>query len=171
MKKTLIAIAATTVAMATFASSSAEAGFHFGGHRFCGHHHGLIGAILRGALHHHRHRWHPEYVVRTPVEPVYAARRPETVNVPKEEEPEPAVSAVENENSSIAVAAPIEVSSTAEPEPDETIIQTKNKPAERITRAAKIVDASAAPVSTTAKRLDCKQFFPSVGMTLSVPCE
>jgi hypothetical protein len=164
MKKTLIAIAATTVAMATFASSSAEAGFHFGGH-----HHGLIGAILHGGLH-HCHHWHPEYVVRTPVEPVYVTRRAQTVSVP-DQEPEVPASVAHNENSSIAVGAPTEVSSNEEPGSVENIIVKKNSTAEKKVEPAKLADASIEPVSTTAKRLDCKQFFPSVGMTLSVPCE
>ena len=67
MNKSLIAIASATFALATFASSSAEAGFgfHFGGH------HGLIGAVLSHGFH-HCHR--PEYIVRTPVERVYVSR-------------------------------------------------------------------------------------------------
>ena len=163
MKKALITIAASTIAMATFASSSAEAGFHFGGH------HGLFHALLGGGLH-HCHHWHPEYVVRTPVEPVYVARRPQTVSV-AEQEPETSVSVAHNENSSIAVGAPTEVSSSEEPDLVEKIVVKKDKTAENEARPAKVADASIEPVSTTAKRLDCKQFFPSVGMTLSVPCE
>ena len=165
MKKTLTTIAVTTIAMATFASSSAEAGFHFGGH-----HHGLIGAILHGGLHHCHHHWHPEYVVRTPVEPVYLARRPQTVSVP-EQDPEAPASVTHNENSSIAVGAPTEVSSNEEPDSVENIIVKKGKTAEKVSRSTKVAEASIEPVATTAKPLDCKQFFPSVGMTLSVPCE
>ena len=164
MNKTLIAIAGTAIAIATFASSSAEAGFHFGGH-----HHGLVGAILHDGLH-HCHHWHPEYVVRTPVEPVYVPRHPQPVTV-AEQEPEAPATVAHNENSSIAVGAPTVVSSNEEPDSVEKIIVKKGKTAEKVSRSTKVAEASIEPVATTAKPLDCKQFFPSVGMTLSVPCE
>jgi len=102
--------------------------------------------------------------VRTPVEPVYVPRRPQTVSVPQEEEPETAVSTAQNENSSIAVAAPTEVSSAEQPESVENIIVEKDKSAEKVVAPTKVADASIAPVSTPAKRLDCKHFFPSVGI-------
>jgi hypothetical protein len=79
--------------------------------------------------------------------------------------PEPVIKA-ETENSSITPVEAIEpVAETG----------TTDKTAE--TATAEPADVAADPVTpvadepTTVNKLDCKKFFPSVGMTLSVPCE
>jgi hypothetical protein len=75
--------------------------------------------------------------------------------------PEPIIK-TETENSSITPVEPIEpvteTSSTA---------GTTAEPAE--VAADPVTPVADEP--KTVNKLDCKQFFPSVGMTLSVPCE
>lgn len=160
MSKTLVAIAAAFLAVTTLCSA-AEAGFKvrigfgfpLGG--FNAHHGGGY-----GHRHHRRHR----YVVRRAKKKVHVAKA--KTSAPKQiAKVEPAVIAApepivktETENSSITpVEAVTETSST-----DKT---------------AETADVAADPVTPvadepkTVNKLDCKQFFPSVGMTLSVPCE
>jgi len=161
MNKSLIAIASATFALATFANSSAEAGFHFGGH------HGLIGAVLSHSFH-HCHR--PEYIVRTPVERVYVSRPARQVAVTNDEEPATKVAAVHNENSTIAVAS-ADVTNNEPTDSVEKIIVTSDKTAAADAKPAKVAEATVETGSQTGKRLDCKKFFPSVGMTVTVPCE
>ncbi len=69
---------------------------------------------------------------------------------------------VQNENSSISTAAlePIEETASIDTEPTVEAVNAEvdssdNEPAEQ----------------KSASKLDCKKFFPTVGMTLSVPCE
>lgn len=64
---------------------------------------------------------------------------------------------VVSENSSISTAALPPIEETA------SIDKTVNASAEPV--------QAAADTAETAEKLDCKKFFPSVGMTLSVPCE
>jgi hypothetical protein len=155
MNKSLIAIASATVALATFASSSAEAGFGihfgFGGGGFHGFHH------------------HPEYIVRTPVQPrVYVARKAKPVSVAKEDPV--TVAAVHNENSSIAVAS-ADIAADQTTDSVEKIIVKKDKTAQVSQKPATVAEATVDSETQTGKRLDCKKFFPSVGLTLTVPCE
>jgi hypothetical protein len=174
MTKTLVAIAAAFLAVTTLCSA-AEAGFKvrigfgfpLGG--FNAHHGG--GYAHR---HHRRHR----YVVRRAKKKVHVAKAktyaPKKVAAkkvaPKQiAKAEPAVIATpepivktETENSSITpVEAVTETSST-------------EKTAETTAETADVTADAATPVADdpkTVNKLDCKKFFPSVGMTLSVPCE
>ena len=69
-----------------------------------------------------------------------------------------------NENSSISSAATV---ASAEP-------KTEAKPARNESSSISVGEkvASAEPAKEiSAKATDCKKFFPSVGLTLSVPCE
>ena len=78
----------------------------------------------------------------------------------------PAVDTAESENSSITTAAltpaeqPTAAAATTETVATTTPAAVDPKPAET---------TEARP--QTATKLDCKKFFPSVGMTLTVPCE
>jgi hypothetical protein len=161
MNKSLIAIASATIALATFATSSAEAGFfHHGG--------GFLGHVLSHSFH-HCHR--PEYIVRTPVERVYVSRPARQVVVTQDEAPALQQQATaHNENSSIAVAS-ADVAENEATDSVEKIIVKTDKTAKATAKPAKVAEADVETGSTTPKRLDCKQFFPAVGMTLSVPCE
>lgn len=160
MNKSLIAAASATFALAALASSTADAGFkiHFG----FGHH-----VFLGGGFHHH---WHPRYVVRTPVQPrAYVARKAKPVSV-AEEEPVTTVAVVNNENSSIAVASADVAEGQTTDSVEKTIVKP-DKTAVAAENAAKVAEAAAASEAQPSKKLDCKKFFPSVGLTLTAPCE
>ncbi len=165
MNKFLLTIASAAFAFATFASSAAEAGFKihfgFGG----GFHH-----------HHHHHHWRPRYVVRTPAKPrVYVARKAKPVPV-VEEEPVTTVAAVHNENSSITVASADVADSQATDSVEQNIVKTDKtadaaKPADTAATPEKVAEAAVDAGSQAPKKLDCKKFFPTVGLTLTTPCE
>ncbi len=107
---------------------------------------GCGGGYFRSYFHHHHHRHVYQSVrrhVRHKVE-VAKARPAEPVTVAKvEETPETTSEAAVMENSSIATA-PGTVAEATTPAPEKKVV--------------------------AAKDLGCKQFFPSVGMTLSVSC-
>ena len=168
MFKLPVALIAALIAAATIFSSAAEAGLRiglgFGGplHGFTAH---------GNSNHHHRRR----YIVRRIVkkEKVYVAKHkttsdPKLAKVEKTVSKPAVVAAVpvlepdviaDSENSSITTAA----LDTASVEP-ETVTPVEVK-----------ADATEPKTSSkpekAASKLDCKKFFPSVGMTLSVPCE
>jgi hypothetical protein len=172
MNKTLVAIAAAFLAVTTLCSA-AEAGFKvrlgfgfpLGGFNA---HHG-------GGYSQHRHRRHRYVVRRAKKKKVHvakaktsskkvAAKKVAPKQIAKVEPaaiaaPEPIVE-TETENSSITPVEPIapvtETSST-------------EKTAETADAADPVTPVADEP--KTVNKLDCKQFFPSVGMTLSVPCE
>ena len=163
MNKTLIALAAALMAAATMFSAAAEAGFkvHIG-----------FGFPIGGFNTHsgdyssHR-RWRERHYVQRKAKSQVAKKSSsgsKTDDVAKTEDAKPADAvAAETENSSIttaAIAAPEDEAKDAT-KPAETTAQAEPKPA-----ADTVVDAA-----KTAKKLDCKKFFPSVGMTLTVPCE
>ncbi len=166
MNKSLLAIATATCALATIASPAAEAGFkiHFGfGGGFGGSHH-----------HHHRHHYRPHYVVR-PVQPkVYVTRKAKPIIIEKQiviEKPVTTVAdAVHNENSSIALAS-ADVADSQATDSSEKIVVKTDKTAVAAEKPAAVAEAAVASSPQPPKKLDCKQFFPSVGMTLTVPCE
>ena len=168
MFKSPVALIAALIAAATIFSSAAEAGFKihlgFGGQ--------LPGFTAHGnSNYHHRRRYIARRIVKK--EKVYVAKRKTTS--------EPKVAKVEKTVSKPAVVATVPVI-----EPD-VIADSENS---SITTAA-LDTASVAPETVTpvevkadatepktsskpekaASKLDCKKFFPSVGMTLSVPCE
>lgn len=167
MFKSPVALIAALIAAATIFSSAAEAGFkiHLG---FGGPLHGFTAHSKSN--HHHRRR----YIVRRIVkkEKVYVAKRkttsePKIAKVEKVAKPEvvAAVPVIEpeviadSENSSITTAA----LDTASVEPETvTPVEVKTDPTEAKTTSKP---------EKAASKLDCKKFFPSVGMTLSVPCE
>ena len=167
MNKSLVALIVALIATATTFSSAAEAGlriqFGFGG--FNGHHGGGI-----SKRHYHRKRYIARRVKK---EKVYVAKRkvsePKVAKVEKIAKPkviatapiiEPDVIA-ESENSSITTAALETVDSTAAVDTDTvTPVEVKADTATTDPKSEK-----------AASKLDCKKFFPSVGMTLSVPCE
>jgi hypothetical protein len=160
MKKTLITVATATFAVMTLFASAAEAGFKvhigfgfpIGG--FSGHSGGYGG-------HHYRKRY---YVHRKVKPKVQVAKKPSAAKstVAKvEEAPKPVVDTAENENSSITTAAVAEAEEQAADKSTEAADKT----------AAAAVEPAPADEPKTVKKLDCKKFFPSVGMTLTVPCE
>lgn len=107
----------------------------------------------------------PVRTIRKPQATAVAAKAPEPVVEPKIEK-----TVARNENSSIATA---KVEKLAQTENSSiSIVETPKTAA-----AAKSVDPVETETETKAdgpeiaQNIDCKKFFPSVGMTLSVPCE
>jgi hypothetical protein len=173
MNKSLVALIGTLIAAATMFASSAEAGlkikFGFGGGFPAFHSH-------NGGGHAHRHYQRKRYVARRVAKKTVVAKKstPSVSKVAKADKvskPEvvaavPVTEEVEviadNENSSIAgVGEPIKTSAIADPETETSDIAEAD---------AKPTKGEAKPEKTAGK-LDCKKFFPSVGMTLSVSCE
>jgi len=177
MNKSLIALATAAAAIvATVSQAQAGHGFHigfgFGGPP-------IFNSYGNGgyAPHCNRHVYRVERVQeRTPV---HAARKAQpTADVAKTED-KPAETVAQNENSSIAVAAAnvasvenstITVASTDEAKRVEPVKITETK---KTAEAAKAIEPAETKKSTpaVAQKLDCKKFFPSVGLTLTVPCE
>jgi hypothetical protein len=155
MNKSLVAIASAVLAAATLFASSAEAGFKirlgFGGPLPAFTAYSNSGYYGRKLCNKRAH----QVVRREEKAPARVARKAAgSTNVAKvEEKPEATdqTAAAERENSSISVAQ-AEV--------------TENTAAEPIKTAAAATSEAAA-----SQKVDCKKFFPSVGMTLSVPCE
>jgi len=148
MNKVLIAIAIALLAIPALFASSAEAG-----HRGHGFHHVFqhLAAIesARRAAEYRRKKAHRVAKHRRAKRKVYVAKEPaaETVSVAKAEETtETAPETAQMQNSSIT---------TVDGE---------------VTQAAKVEADEPAKVAA-AEDIGCKQFFPSVGLTLSVPCE
>lgn len=173
MYKSLVAITAAVIAAATLFTSTAEAGFkiHLG---FGGPLHGFNSNGGGGYGHHHHRR--RVYVVRRAVKKkVHVAKRstPVTEKVAKVEKPEvvaalpvaETVTIADNENSSITTAAvdPSLVTTPETPATTATVEPANGTPPE--------ANATEAKREKSASKLDCKKFFPSVGMTLTVPCE
>lgn len=177
MNKSLVAFIAALIAAAATFSSAAEAGLKirlgFGGPlpHFMAHGHGS-----HAKKHYHRKRY---IVRRVAKKKVYVAKKttPSVSRVAKVEKQvsKPQVVATapvvdeevdviaDNENSSITSAALEPIEDTAAIEPEATAPVEVKAPAETAKVEAKPEKA--------ASKLDCKKFFPSVGMTLTVPCE
>ncbi len=156
MNKSLIALVAAAALAATV--GQAEAGFRIG----IG-----FGPIGLGAFSHNHGSYHaPRRVYRTERvqerAPVRARKVKPTVDVAKEDKPAEKTVA-QNENSSITVAA---VSLANTENSSITVASTEAKTVEPV----KTVETKKSEPAV-AQRLDCKKFFPSVGLTLTVPCE
>ena len=152
MTKSIIAIATAVLAAATLMSSAAEAGFkvHFG---FGGVPPYLTDYNKQSAYEHSPARKRAYRAARRQEReqaPVKVSKKAvDTETVAKVEEPTPATDTAESENSSISVAqAQAKQETAAEP--------------------VKTADASE---PQAAHGIDCKKFFATVGMTLTVPCE
>jgi hypothetical protein len=173
MNKSLVALIVALIATATAFSSAAEAGLRirlgFGGPLPSFVAHGNGGGYGK---HHYRKRYIARRVKK---EKVYVAKRkvsePKVAKVEKVAKPKVVATApivepdviADSENSSITTAA-LEsdtVDTTAAVDTD-TVAPVEVK-ADAATTEPKREKA--------ASKLDCKKFFPSVGMTLSVPCE
>ncbi len=173
MNKSLVALIGTLIAAATMFASAAEAGLKirlgFGGFPAFNSHGG-------GGGYGHRHYQRKRYIARRVAKKTYVAKKstpsaPKVAKADKVSKPEVVATApvtdeveviADNENSSITSAAePIKTSAIAEPETEIPVA---------VKADAKSAKDEAKPEKTAGK-LDCKKFFPSVGMTLSVRCE
>lgn len=177
MNKTPVAIVVAIIAAATMFASSAQAGIKirlgFGGPLPVFTAHGNGGGYSQ--RHYHRKRYLARRVVKK--EKVYVAKRktPSAPKVAKQEKKdkviakqsiapvaEPEVIA-DSENSSITTAS-------LEPENAAAIEAPATTPVVAKTEEADVQPPQPKPAKAASK-LDCKKFFPSVGMTLTVPCE
>jgi hypothetical protein len=153
MNKQLLTIATALIAATTMFASSADAGFGirlgFGGP--------LPSFIAHGSDYGHsssdysyRRR---EYRATRHQEkaPVHVAKKAAaTTSIAKaDDKPTIELSKTESENSSISVASADVVAKATEP----------------------VKTVATLSEDTSSKSSDCKKFFPSVGMTLTVPCE
>jgi len=152
--KSLIAIATAILAATTLLTSTAEAGFRvrlFGGVPPY-----LTDYNKQAAQQHRRARKHYQAARRHHTAPAHvtkkAARTDDVAKVEKKTEAPAKVA--ETENSSISVA--------------NSVTTADAKPA----TAEPVKTAAATPSEPQAERkIDCKKFFATVGMTLTVPCE
>jgi len=161
MNKILLALATAMLAATTLFASAAQAGglkvrLGFGGPLPYFTAHGNSGGYHqpRRRRHHYVRRRVKSKVHVTEETP--AVKTADVAKVEDASEAQPAKEAAVNENSSISTAAL--------PKAEETTDETAKADIE--TTATATVDAPNA-----GKKVDCKKFFPSVGMTLTVPCE
>lgn len=148
------------------------------------HGHGFFRVMRRLAFHHHHHH-HPHFfprfrrrvvVVHEAPQPRVIERvvtRPAVVEPEPEAEPEVETANVVRENSSIATS-----DDTAEAEPEAKPVRKVAKAKVKTQETADSDDNEEVGTPVKSKRkvaaageLGCKSFFPSVGMTLSVPCD
>ncbi len=186
MIKSPLVILAAILAAATMFASTAQAGFKirlgFGGPL------PAFNAYGNGGGYSHRHYSRKRYYGRRVVkkEKVYVAKKAEPKVAAKKYKPEKvAAKPVTKKQVSVASAATTEPEVIADTE-NSSIAAALEQPAIAPT-ALKVEDAVQVQPATTAatpltpettskptkaaSKLDCKKFFPSVGMTLTVPCE
>ena len=154
MNKQLLAIATALIAATTLFASNADAGFGirigFGGPlpSFIAHGNDF-GRGSSGSSYRKREYRAARHQEKPPVR--VTKKVAETTSIAKADDKPavaPELSNAQSENSSISVASAEVVAKTTEPK-----------------------TVAIASEDTSSKSLDCKKFFPSVGMTLSVPCE
>jgi hypothetical protein len=159
MNKSLIAVAAAIAAFAATVSQ-AEAGFRIG-----------IGfGFPMGAFNHHNSYEAPRRIYRAERAPARVRKvqpKQEVANV--DDTP-----VAQNENSSIAVGADkvASVESSSITVAAEPVKITETKKTAEVAKAIEPAKAAEPAKSKPAvAKLDCKKFFPSAGLTLTVPCE
>jgi len=171
MNKILTAIAALAFAVGAMLTPTAPAEAGFKGRLAIGLALGAI-ALSHQRYEERRHRERRYYARRKAEKKVYSSKKSSssTKKIAKAE-PEPEVEKVEtpdklveNENSSISTAAlvPVEESAT---------IGDNSQASEPAKVVAEIPETEPPAGPKTANKLDCKKFFPTVGITLSVSCE
>jgi hypothetical protein len=152
MTKSIIAIATAVLAAATMLTSAAEAGFKvrlgFGGPA------PYLTDYNKQSAHEYKPAKKRAYRAarRQEKAPVKVSKKSSgTVKVAEKTETAPVVEPAETENSSISVAQ-VEAKQETLAEPVTTAEATPSEP-------------------LAARQIDCKKFFATVGMTLTVPCE
>lgn len=176
MNKSL-AIVAAILAAVTMLASSAQAGLKirlgFGGPLPVFTAHGNGG---HSARHYHRKRYLTRRIVK---KKVYVAKRKAEPKIAKQEKKPKVIAKAPTPKPTVVAAAPV-----VEPEliadSENSSITTAALETQEIAPVAAAEDGAPAPIEAVttepkpakaASKLDCKKFFPSVGMTLTVPCE
>lgn len=173
MNKSPAALLAAIIAAAVMFASNAEAGIRirlgFGGPLPAFTAHGNGGGYYE-RRHYHRHRYIARRVTK---EKTYVAKRSSEPKVAKSTKSAPKRQSVasvkpeviaDSENSSITTASlePGNAADAQEENPVKKVAATEDEVAPQVPEQKPAKAAS---------KLDCKKFFPSVGMTLTVPCE
>ena len=171
MTRTILAVATVLLAAPTLIVSAAEAGCIS-----CEY----VPEVVRGSRTSDPPAYSREYSHAYVRERAYAAERerraaPAKQTIKREVEAAdtaPIKTQAKNENSSISLGAEVATAKTEKADP---------KPVERENSSIALVSTAAAVTAKTAiadtakeasfKPGDCKKFFPSVGLTLTVPCE
>jgi hypothetical protein len=172
MNKFLIAIATLVFAVGAMLTPTAPAQAGWKGRLAVGLALGAIGAMSHQHRYERRHRrWKARHhAPRKAKEKAYVAKKKPAKSTPEVAEvaapmPEVPVQKAEiNENSSISTAA-------VEPVEETASIDSAEPAAEPAKVVAEVPETEPANGQKAASKLDCKKFFPAVGMTLSVPCE
>ena len=181
MKRSPLALLAALICAATAFASSAEAGFRvrlgFGGP--------LPAFTAYGNSHHGAREYHRKRYVK------HRTTKKEKVHVAKKKAaPEPKVAKKQKQEKVAAKPAtkkPLAVAKTPASAPVTEPAETENSSITTATLEANEAEAAsndpeqidvqipepkpAISPGKQASKLDCKKFFPSVGMTLTVPCE
>jgi hypothetical protein len=158
MNKQLIALA---TAFAAFAATvgQAEAGFRIG-----------IGfGFPMGAFNHHNSYEAPRRIYRAERAPVRARNvQPKQDIATNDDTP-----LAQNENSSIAVGADkvASVESSSITVASEPVKITETEKTAAVAKAVEPAKVAEVKKDKPVAKLDCKKFFPSAGLTLTVPCE
>jgi hypothetical protein len=158
MNKLLITAAAAFIALNAMLAGAAEAGFNLRLKAPAGFATVEKAGCGGGRGYFRSYRKHAFRSGRRSKPKVYAARKPsKPVSVAKVEPKAPAAPAVET--------------ASAEVEVQNSSITTAEGDAAQTAEAKPASVKAAEPKVAAAEDIGCKQFFPSVGMTLSVPCE
>jgi hypothetical protein len=198
ISRTLIASTVALIAGATALTSTADAGFRVGIGVGVGI---PLGGFSHGDSYQSRHWRQRDYVERkskrapvakkkskAPVEEEVADKqtKPETVNenssiavaaLPDSTATTPATTAATTTATTtgpVATAVPAPTTTTGTAATGQPALQQDAKTVavvEPAQVAGKPPETTPAAGQTPAKKIDCKKFFPSVGLTLSVPCE
>jgi hypothetical protein len=173
MNKVIIAIATVIFALGTMITSSAQAGMK--GKLGIGL---AIGAAAIIASQHHRHEKRRAYRKRKHTRrhhrqrKVYATKKssaPKKTAVARAE-PDPIEMPVRKEVNVVRQNSSITTAALPNDEVEDEVVAVETGTVDATADEAEVTKV-ADETQTTANKLDCKKFFPSVGMTLSVPCE
>jgi colicin import membrane protein len=157
MNKLLIALTIALLSIPTLFGAAAEAGHRRHGFHSVVHHLAAIERAKRASAQYRQEKAYRAAKIRAQRQAAYAARKAKAakaaalakaearaqVQTETKAEAEVAAKDVQSQNSSITTAEG-QVAAKAEPQPEKV---------------------------ASAEDLGCKQFFPSVGLTLTVPCE
>jgi hypothetical protein len=176
MNKFLIAIATLVFAVGAMLTPTAPAQAGWKGRLAVGLAIGAIGAMSQHHRYEKRKRWKKKryQAQRKAKKKVYTSKKSssstktvakaEPAPTPELPEKKAVAALVDNENSSISTTAIVPVEETAS-------IDSGEPTAEPAKVVAEVPETAPAAGQKAANQLDCKKFFPSVGMTLSVSCD
>ena len=161
----LLAIAAAFLLAISTSVTTAQAGMRVGI--------GIgVGALALGAIAKaHRHHEAEEYRAHRKARTVYREREKRPTRSAKKSTSKPPQQTAEVEAEPVSSEAS-SIASSAADAPPAIITGSTGKPVAAKAETASLISADTTQDDDEAGHgMDCKKFFPSVGMTLSVPCE